>query len=107
TGGYLVLIVQDDFKLKEVYRTNAPDVPAEENVEFKDPIIDANDGKVFKFIGTEATDLEEILNGVEGKIITIYGNNESEADLVIDTIGNIVMSSKATLTASTHYVQLI
>jgi hypothetical protein len=106
-GGTLTLIVGDDLKLKELYRTSAPEAPESQDVDFNTPVIDANDGKVFKFTGTEDTTMTGILNGVEHKTITIYGNATPDADLVLSTGGNISMSSTATLAAATHYVQLM
>lgn len=107
SGGTLTLVVQDSGIPKELFRTSAPETAQPDDVNFSGDTIDADDGKVFRFTGTEDTSLADVLNGVEGKSIKIYGNDNLEADLTVATAaGKIAMSSSAVLAVSTDFVQL-
>ena len=73
---------------------------------FNTGVIDANEGSVFKFNGDETTAITEIVNGVQGKTISIYGTNTADVDVTLSSVGNISVGSAATLEASTDYIQL-
>lgn len=106
TGGTLTMIVQDDLKLKEIFRTNAPDAVAESSKTFDTGVIDVEGGTVFKFSGGATTAITSIINGVEGKTVTIYGTDSAGVNVTLSTTGNISVASAATLASANDYIQL-
>ena len=108
-GGTLTLFVRPDGTIKEVARTNAPAAaPEEVDVNFDATTIDAANGSQFRFTGAADASLENILNGVDGKEITIYGNDTVDVELTVsDVAGVIDVTADAVLAASTDSVTLV
>ncbi|WP_413998704.1 hypothetical protein ACMDB5_13085 [Flavobacterium sp. W1B] len=106
TGGTLVLFAQQDGKFKELSRTTEPEVAATTDIDFTTGVIDAKGGTVFRFAGTETTAITNIINGVEGKSIKIYGTDVALVDVTLADVGNINVASAATLGTDADYVQL-
>jgi hypothetical protein len=106
-GGTLTLRVLEDGTFKELKRTTAPEAAVSTDKEFDDDTIDANLGTVFNYVGAADVTIAEILNGVEGKDIKIYGTDADGIDVVIeDVAGKIEVASTATLLDSDDYIQL-
>ncbi|WP_298119351.1 hypothetical protein [Flavobacterium sp.] len=107
SGGTLTLVVQDDLKLKKLYATTGPAAPAQTDKEFNGTSFDSKGGNVFRFTGAANTTLANILNGVDGKQITIYGNDTANVALTVtDVAGVIEVASNAVLGASTDFIKL-
>jgi len=106
TGGTLTMIVLADGTLKELSRTTAPATAAPTDKSFATGIIDAKEGTVFRFTGGATTAITSIINGVEGKQITIYGTDAAGVDVTLSDVGNINVDSNCTLGVATHYIQL-
>lgn len=105
TGGMITLFVNEDKTLTEIERTTDAPTVAETAIEFNITTIDANEGSEFKYTG-DTDSLDDILNGVEGKSIKIYGSNTVDAVFTITTTGAIKVSADAALASSADYVQL-
>jgi len=104
SGGTLTLKVQNDGTCKEIKRTTAPATVASTDLLFDTATIDANDGSVFRFDGSAATTITNIIGGYEGKEITIYG---SAIALTVNNVsGNISVTATAVLDATTKYINL-
>ena len=107
SGGTLTLFVPADGGVPfEISRTVAPETTPVEDVTFNTGVIDANEGSVFKFNGDETTAITEIVNGVQGKTISIYGTNTADVDVTLSSVGNISVGSAATLATANDYIQL-
>ena len=106
TGGTIVLFAKEDGTFKELSRTVAPDVAATTDINFSTGVLDAKGGSVFRFTGAETTAITNIINGVEGKSIKIYGTDEALIDVTLSDVGNINVTAAATLGDSNDYVQL-
>ncbi|WP_278035890.1 hypothetical protein [Flavobacterium nitratireducens] len=104
SGGTLTLFVKSDGTVKELSRTTAPETVAAAEVDFTTASIDANAGDTFNYTGAGATTLTNILNGVEGKTITI--NRESGALTIASVTGVISVASTAVLDAEGDTIQL-
>lgn len=107
SGGTLTLFVQEDGKLKELSRTTEPEVAATTDIDFEDDVLDVIGGNVFRFVGVADTTITSIVNGVEGKVITIYGTDAAGIELTINTIGNIVTASSCVMAAAIDYIKLV
>lgn len=105
TDGTITLFVNEDKTLKELARTTEAPTVAETNVDFNTTTIDANEGTDFTYTGATAT-MQNILNGVEGKSIKIYGTDTVDVVLTVQTAGNIKTDSAAALASATDYIQL-
>ena len=105
TGGTLVMMVQPDLKLKEVFRTAAPEAPTTDKT-FSTGIIDVKEGTVFKFTGGATTAITSLINGVDGKTVTIHGTDTASVDVTLSDTGNINVASSATLGSAADYIQL-
>lgn len=106
-GGTLTLYINDNFKAVEISRTTAPDAAPNPDLTFNDPVIDANDGMVFKYDGTVDMTITGIVNGFDGQKITIYGNDTVDVDLKLVNGDKIAVGADVTLSAATHYVELV
>lgn len=107
TGGTLTLFVPADGGVPfEINRTSAPAINVVENVKFDTAVIDANEGDVFEFNGAATTAVTEIVNGVPGKTISIYGTDTAAVNVTLSTTGNIKVVSAAILDTAADYVQL-
>ncbi len=107
SGGTLTLIVQDNLKLKKLNATTGPASPVETDKSFTTNSIDVKGGSVFRFNGSADATLANILNGVDGKQITIYGTDTVDVDFTVqDVPGLIEVESNAVLGAATHNIVL-
>lgn len=103
SGGTLTLIVQADGKLKELKRTeSAPTIS--DKVTFDNTAIDAANATEFVFDGAEAKALGQIINGVEGKQITIYGNDTAE--LTVSKNEQIAIAANVVLKTADDFITL-
>lgn len=105
-GGTLTLFVQEDGKLKELNRTSAPKVAETTDINFTEAAIDVVGGTVFRYTGGATKAITNIINGVEGKTIKIYGTDAAGVDVTLSDIGNINVLASATLGKATDYIQL-
>lgn len=106
SGGTLTLFVKDDGTVKEVTRTTGPEVIIIPDVTFDDAVIDANDGQKFIYSGIGDIAITNILNGVDGKSIKIFGNDTADSDVTLSDTGNINVVSAATLAKAADFIQL-
>lgn len=107
TGGTLTLIVQDDLKLKKLSATSGPAAPAETDKSFTGTSIDVKGASVFRYTGAADATLATILNGVDGKQITIYGTDAVDVDFTVaDVPGLIEVASNAVLGTATDNIVL-
>jgi len=107
-GGTLSLIVLADGTLKELARTAEPASTAEESVvSYDTATLDAADGSEFTYTGTAALTITEILNGVQGQKVKVYGNAAASQDVTINTIGNIKVASAAVLKLDTDSIEFV
>lgn len=105
SGGTLTLYVQEDGKLRELSRTAGPAVGVSTDVPYSTSALNANDGNVFVKSGSGALTINSIINGVEGKRITIKGGT---GNVTIATVAGVIsMASSATLASAADYVELI
>lgn len=107
-GGTLTLLVLADGTCKELKRTAAPEENVStSDVSFTGTSIDASTGVDFHFTGVADATITNIINGVEGTSIRIYGNDVLDVDLsVADVALKIEVASTAVLSDSVSYVQL-
>lgn len=103
TEGTLTLFVQPDGKIKELSRTTTAPVVVDNEVEYTTAVLDADTATVFKYGGSDAITVSEIIKGVEGKEITIYGG----AGAVTVEGANISVASALTLADATKFVKLV
>lgn len=106
TGGTLTLFVQEDGKFKELGRTSTPPVATTTDINFTEAAIDVIGGTVFRYSGAVTKAITNIINGIEGKTIKIYGTEAPGIDVTLSDTGNINVASNATLGDSNDYVQL-
>ena len=107
TVGTLTLIVLDDLKLKKLSATTGPAAPAETDKTFTGTSIDVKGASVFRYTGAADATLATILNGVDGKQITIYGTDAVDVDLTVtDVPGLIEVASNAVLGTATDNIVL-
>lgn len=104
TGGTLTMVILPNGNLKEVSRTTAPVTAASTDNYFNTGIIDAKEGSVFRFNGGVTTAITSIINGVEGKSITIYGTDAAGVDVTLSDTGNVNVNSAATLGTAAHNI---
>lgn len=106
TGGTLTMITQEDLKLKELYRTNAPAAAPETSKTYNTGIVDVTSGTEFYFGGSATVAITSIINGSENKTIKIHGTDAAGVDVTLSDVGNINVASGATLGTKSDYVQL-
>ncbi|MGJ8760376.1 MAG: hypothetical protein ACSHXA_07500 [Polaribacter sp.] len=107
-GGTLSMIVLSDGTLKELSRTAEPETTTEETaVDYETATLDAADGSEFNYVGAAALTITEILNGVQGQTVKIYGNATASQDVTINTVGNIKVASAAVLKLATDSIELV
>ncbi|HRZ32275.1 MAG TPA: hypothetical protein P5188_08210 [Flavobacterium sp.] len=106
SGGTLTLFVPLSGVPFELSRTAAPETAVTPEVSVTTATIDANLGSVYRYGGTGDLAVTGVINGVEGKTITIYGNATADSDLTFSTTGNISMVSSAALAVAGDYVEL-
>jgi hypothetical protein len=107
SGGTLTLFVNADGTVKELARTAAPETVIVPDVNFTSAAIDANDGDTFLYTGAASVTVNSILNGVEGKTISIYGTDAAGVDVTVNTVAGVIkMDSAAVLADANDYVQV-
>ena len=107
TGGTIVLFAKEDGTFKELSRTVAPDVAATTDIDFSTAVLDVKGGTVFRFTGVADTTITNIINGVEGKTIKIYGTDAVDVDVTIaDVAGVVDVLASAVLGDSNDFIQL-
>lgn len=107
TGGTIVLFAKEDGTFKEVSRTSTPDVAATTDIDFNTAVLDAKGGSIFRFTGVADTTITNIINGVEGKTIQIYGTDTVDIEVTIaDVAGKIDVATTAILGDTNDYIQL-
>ena len=108
SGGTLTMVVKADGTMKELSRTTEPvATTAAAEVSYTTATLDSNDGSVFNYTGTAALTITEILNGVQGQTVKIFGNAAASQDVTINTVGNIKVASTAVLALATDSIELI
>lgn len=75
-------------------------------IEFDTDAIDANDGVKFKYTGAASETLTDILNGVEGTEITIYGQATNTLTVAAVTGKIVLLSTSALLDSATKFIKL-
>ena len=107
SGGTLTLFVNADGTVKELARTAAPETVVIPDVNFTSSAIDANDGDTFLYTGAASVTVNSILNGVEGKTISIYGTEAADVDVTVNTVAGVIkMNTAAVLADANDYVQV-
>lgn len=106
TNGYILMYVNADGTLKELKRTTTAETPQAQKIEFDGDVLDVANGTEFHFNGAEAETLADIINGVDGKSIKIFGKSVDEK-LTISATDTISVAASVELTATTHYIELV
>lgn len=107
SGGTLTLFVTEDGGVPfELSRTTVPETAPTEEATFNGATVDADLGTIFKSAHTATTAITSVINGVQGKTISIYGTNAVGVNVTLSTVGNIAMASAAVLDTAADYVQL-
>ncbi|MBO2546095.1 hypothetical protein J0871_16890 [Salegentibacter sp. BDJ18] len=109
SGGTLVLYANADGTFKELRRTTEPEAP---NVDtqntFDGTVIDAKSYDEYFYTGEASTTLTEIVNGVDGKQITVYGTDAATVSLTLESVaGNIALTGNAVLASKADFIELI
>lgn len=108
SGGTLTLLVKSDLTVIELKRTITVASNPSTDVEFGTNTIDANAGTIFRYTGVADVTIADINNGVNGKTITIYGNDEVDVDVTIDDVADlIVIGTAVVLSAADKYLELV
>src|SRR5690606_17304038 len=107
TDGYILLYVNADGTFKESKRTTTAETSAAEKITFDNEVLDVANGSLFYFDGAAAETLENIINGVEGKTIKIFGKNAT-ATLTIATANPLFsVAANVVLKAASDFIELI
>jgi hypothetical protein len=109
SGGTLTLYVMPDGKLKELKRTTEPEVSAAKSQsEFSEDIIDAKSLNEFFYTGAASGELAEIINGVDNKIIKIYGSDTANVSFTVKNVAdNIAVTANAVLASKADSIELV
>ena len=75
-------------------------------VEFDTDAIDANDGLEFKYTGAASDTLAEILNGVDGSEITIYGQATNTLTVAAVAGKIVLLDVSAVLNTAAKFIKL-
>ena len=105
-GGTLTMYVQADGTFKELSRTTEPAAASTTDNTYDGATIDANNSTTFEYDGAGAVTITEILNGVDGKVITIAGGAGGAVTLASVT-GNISLASGAVLADGADSITLV
>lgn len=106
TGGYLTLLKTAD-GFKEVARTSAPEAAPATSLNFTGTTIDAKEGSEFLYKGTSSATLTDVLNGIEGAEVKIYG--QATNTLTVATVAGKILitgSTSAVLDTAAKYIVL-
>lgn len=108
TEGSITLLAKADGTFKELTRTTTAPSPVTVSNSFTEGVLDAEVGTEFYFTGVADDTLDEIINGVEGKTIKVFGTDKSDVELTVAT-GNakIVVATNAVLATKAHFIELI
>lgn len=105
TGGTLTLVKQANGTYKEVSRTTAPEVVSSV-VKFTGTSVDYASGNSFAYTGASSVSLADVLNGVEGNTVRIYG--QATNTLTVASVANkIKVNSSALLDTEAKYIDLV
>ncbi|WP_322970344.1 hypothetical protein [Faecalibacter sp. LW9] len=104
TEGTITLFVKPDGTLKELMRTDEAEKLVDNEVAYAQAVLDADTAEVFRYEGSEALTITEVIKGVEGKEITIYGGAGA---VTVAQTGNIELASALTLEDATKFVKLV
>lgn len=107
TDGYILLYVNADGTVKELKRTIVADATPSDKIKFTLDVLDVANGSEFYYDGTEAETLTDIINGVPGKSIKIYGKSVDDSFTVSSIAGKVSVTGNIALTAPAHFVELI
>jgi len=107
SGGTLTLYVKSDGGIVELARTAAPAAAPGSDVQFAAGSIDAALGNEFYSTAAANEVLDEILNGVEGQEITIYGPSGAPTLTINDVAGNINVTAQAVLADAADLITLV
>lgn len=103
----LTLFVKQDGSIVELKREDVPTTTVTD-VNFEGNSVDASEGGTFRFTGTANETLTDILNGVEGSTVTIYGTDTANVSLTVsDVEGKIDVASNAVLATAAHNITLV
>ena len=92
---------------KEVSRnTGSFTEPEATAIEFDTDAIDANEGIEFKYTGAASDTLAEILNGVDGSEITIYGQATNTLTVEAITGKIVLLDVSAVLNTAAKFIKL-
>ena len=92
---------------KEVSRNTGSFVEPEATaIEFDTDAIDANDGLEFKYTGAASDTLADILNGVEGTEITIYGQATNTLTVAAVAGKIVLLDVSAVLNTAAKFIKL-
>ena len=106
-GGTLTLLANEDGTFKELKRTGAPEAVTTPNVAtFTGTVIDSSKASTFNFADSANRTITNIINGVEGKTIRIYGSGGGVSVTVADVANVIDVNGNAVLADNVSYVQL-
>lgn len=107
TGGTITMFVDENGKFQELTRTTSePSVILPTTAKFSADFFDAANYKEYQFTGTADKTITLIDNGVEGKIIRIYGSDTAVLSIA-DVAGKIKVGTTVALADATKYVDLI
>ena len=93
---------------KEVSRNTGSFVEVDSTaVEFDTDAIDANEGIEFKYTGAASDTLADILNGVDGTEITIYGQATNTLTVEAITGKIVLLDVSAVLNTAAKFIKLL
>lgn len=107
TDGYILLYVNADGTFKELKRTNAADTAPADKITFDTEVLDVANGSVFYFDGAASDTLENIINGVDGKTIKIFGKNAAETLTLEKANALFSVAADVVLKDATDFIELI
>ncbi len=105
TGGVLTLLADANGALTELKRTVEPPAAPTTEAEFDTTAVDADESSVFNYTGGVAT-LAEIVNGIEGQVITINGG-AGGALTINDVAENIEVNGAAVLANAADNIKFV
>lgn len=105
SGGTLTLVKQANGTYVEVARTTAPETVSSVK-EFTGNSVDYANGNQFTYKGTSSQTLADILNGVEGNTVRIYG--QATNTITVNTVaGKIKTNSSYTIDTPQKFIDLV
>lgn len=107
TAGYILLYINANGTFKELKRTTTADTSASTEIAFDGDVLNVANGTMFRFDGDASETLTDIINGVPGKSIKIYGKSADETFTVSAIENKVSVAADVVLSASTHFVELI